>query len=266
MEDFSLLALVFVLGLRHGLDADHLACIDGLTRYNLREGRKTARWVGTLFSFGHGLVVATVGVILSMFSKEFTFPDYFDTVVTWVSVCSLALIGCLNAVNLVRSRSEQSDFKLRGIKGRFIPRIVRETTNPFMIILIGGVFALAADTVSQTSVWALASGNADNPYLPVALGLTFMAGMMLTDTIDSLIAYRMLAQSGQLGRTASKAMGWVIVALAFGVSFYEAFTYFYPWAELDFEVVGVVIFIMLLICFGGVRFLSRNSSKRISYR
>jgi high-affinity nickel-transport protein len=259
MEDFSLLALVFVLGLRHGLDADHLACIDGLTRYNLRQGRKTARWVGTLFSFGHGFVVATVGVILAMFSKEFTFPDYFDTLVTWVSVCSLALIGVLNTINLLRTRrGEGGDFKLRGIKGKFIPKVARETTNPFMIILVGGVFALAADTVSQTSVWALASGNADNGYLPILLGLTFMAGMMLTDTIDSLVAYRMLTQSGKLGRTASQAMGWVIVVLAFGVSFYEAFTYFNPWAELDFEVVGIVIFLLLLLTFGGVRYLSRN--------
>jgi high-affinity nickel-transport protein len=259
MENFSLLALVFVLGLRHGLDADHLACIDGLTRYNLRQGRKTARWVGTLFSFGHGLVVATVAIILSMISKDFTFPDYFDTVVTWISVVSLALIGCLNARNLIRNSSEQADFSVRGIKGRFIPRVVRETTNPFMIIGIGGLFALAADTVSQTSVWALASGNADG-YLPYVLGLTFMAGMMLTDTIDSLVAYRMLSQSGKLGRTASKVMGWVIVALAFGVSFYEAFTYFNPWAELDFEVVGVVIFCALLICFGGVRLVSSRNT------
>ncbi|KEO84122.1 sodium:proton antiporter [Tumebacillus flagellatus] len=262
MENFSLLALVFVLGLRHGLDADHLASIDGLTRYNLRQGRKTARWVGTLFSFGHGLIVATVGVILSMISKDFTFPDYFDTVVTWVSVCSLALIGCLNTVNLLRSRSEQGDFALRGIKGRFIPRVARETTNPVMIIVIGGVFALAADTVSQTSVWALASGNAHSNYLPFVLGLTFMAGMMLTDTIDSLVAYRMLAQSGKFGRTASRAMGWLIVALAFGVSFYEAFTFFNPWAELDFEVVGVVIFILLLLSFGGVWFLSRHQKSQ----
>ena len=30
----SLLILTFVLGMKHGFDADHLAIIDGLTRYN----------------------------------------------------------------------------------------------------------------------------------------------------------------------------------------------------------------------------------------
>jgi high-affinity nickel-transport protein len=32
----ALAALVFLLGLKHGFDADHLAAIDGLTRYNAR--------------------------------------------------------------------------------------------------------------------------------------------------------------------------------------------------------------------------------------
>ncbi|MGZ4112143.1 MAG: HoxN/HupN/NixA family nickel/cobalt transporter, partial [Tumebacillaceae bacterium] len=117
MEIISLLSFVFVLGLRHGLDADHLACIDGLTRYNIRQGRATARWVGTLFSFGHGAAVASIGVVLAMVSQQFTFPDYFDTVVTWVSIVSLFLIGTLNILNLIRTGKEASSYELRGVKG-----------------------------------------------------------------------------------------------------------------------------------------------------
>ena len=45
----ALLALVFVFGAKHGLDADHLATIDGLTRYNLRQAPARARWCGSLF-------------------------------------------------------------------------------------------------------------------------------------------------------------------------------------------------------------------------
>jgi high-affinity nickel-transport protein len=257
MNDVSLIIFVFILGLRHGLDADHLACIDGLIRYNWQMNSPIARWIGTLFSFGHGLVVASVAVILGMFIKNFTFPEYFDTVVTWLSITSLFLIGTLNSYNLLRTKSTESDFELRGIKGKFIPRIVRETTNPFLVILIGGVFAMAADTVSQTSVWVLAAGNSGS-YMPIILGLTFMIGMMITDTIDSLIAYRMISQSSRLGQSASRAMGWVIVALAYGVSFYEALTFFYPEAELDFEIVGVVVFVLLLLCFAVIRLQTKS--------
>jgi hypothetical protein len=41
----ALCALVFVLGLKHALDADHLAAIDGMTRLNAAAGRRLASWV-----------------------------------------------------------------------------------------------------------------------------------------------------------------------------------------------------------------------------
>ena len=56
----ALCALAFVLGARHGFDADHLATIDGLTRYNARTNPALARFCGALFSLGHGLVVCGV--------------------------------------------------------------------------------------------------------------------------------------------------------------------------------------------------------------
>ncbi|HEX6829121.1 MAG TPA: nickel transporter, partial [Burkholderiales bacterium] len=58
----ALLALVFTLGLKHGLEADHLVAIDGLTRYNAIARPRIARWCGTLFSLGHGAVVVAVAL------------------------------------------------------------------------------------------------------------------------------------------------------------------------------------------------------------
>jgi nickel/cobalt transporter (NiCoT) family protein len=254
MELVTLFLFVFVLGLRHGLDADHLACIDGLTRYNWRMKSPLAPWAGTLFSFGHGLVVTGVAVILGTFSQNFTFPSYFDTLTTWISVVSLFLIGTMNLYNLLRMQPGE-EFRLRGIKGKFLPRFAQETTRPFMIVLIGALFALAADTVSQTAVWTLAAGNSSGR-LSLFLGLTFMLGMMLVDTVDSQIAYRMLHQSRKIGQSVSRAFGWAIVVLAYGVSFYEAFNFFVPEVELDFEVVGTVLFVLLVSAFLWVRILS----------
>jgi nickel/cobalt transporter (NiCoT) family protein len=259
MENLSLIFLVFILGLRHGLDADHLAFIDGQIRYNWRMGSPIAPWVGTLFSFGHGSVVAIMSVILGMLIKDFKFPDFFDTFATWASIISLFLIGTLNIYNLLRTKANKKEFQVSGIKGKFISRIVKGTTNPFLIILVGALFALAAETVSQTSVWALAAGNSGK-YMPLILGLIFMVGMMITDTIDSLVAYRMINQSSKMGQSASRAIGWVIVVLAYGVSFYEAFTFFYPVVDLDFEIVGVFSFLFVLLCFTVVSVRAKSKS------
>ncbi len=259
MFNVSLALLVFVLGLRHGLDADHLAFIDGQTRYNWRVGSPIARWVGTLFSFGHGSIVTSVAVIVGMFMEDFKFPDYFTTFSTWASVISLLLIGTINIINLVCTQSQSGDFQLRGIKGKFIPRIVQETTNPFVIVLVGAIFALAADTVSQTSVWAIAAGNAGG-YMPLLLGLIFMIGMMTTDTIDSLVAYRMISHSSKLGQSASRVVGWIIVFLAYGVSIYEAINFLNPSVEINFEIVGICAFVLLVGCYFVMRFAIKKKT------
>jgi high-affinity nickel-transport protein len=58
----SLLLLTFVLGMKHGFDADHLATIDGLTRYNIRVRPALARYCGTLFRWaGGGIALALTG-------------------------------------------------------------------------------------------------------------------------------------------------------------------------------------------------------------
>ncbi|WP_025690194.1 HoxN/HupN/NixA family nickel/cobalt transporter [Paenibacillus zanthoxyli] len=261
MSTISLILLVFVLGLRHGLDADHLAFIDGQTRYNWRVGSPITRWVGTLFSFGHGAVVTGIATILGMFAQNFRFPEYFDAFATWVSIISLFLIGTMNIYHLLRSKFKNEEFQLKGIKGNLISKVSRGTTNPFLIILVGGIFALAAETISQTSIWALAAGNSFK-YMPLVLGLIFMLGMMITDTIDSLIAFKMMNQTSSLGQSASRIIGWVIVALAYGVSFYQAFIYFNPWAELNFEIVGIMIFLFLLFCFVFVNIRAKSKSVR----
>lgn len=248
METFALFGLVLILGIRHGIDADHLAYIDGVTRYNWQNGKAMARWVGTFFSIGHGVVVTMVAVLLGTVSSHFTFPARFDAVATWVSVISLFLIGTLNAKNLLRTANRTADFKISGIKGKWIPTRLLETQNPLMIVLVGAIFALAADTVSQTAIWAMAAKNAGG-LMPLLLGLTFTFGMVATDTFDSWISYKMFSRSDQMGQKVSRLMGWLIVLLAYGIATYEVVLYFRPKWQLDFQLLGAVLFTLFLTIF-----------------
>ena len=56
----ALCALAFVLGVKHGFDADHLATVDGITRCNCTLRPRLARYAGVLFSLGHGAVVVAI--------------------------------------------------------------------------------------------------------------------------------------------------------------------------------------------------------------
>src|ERR1700732_1680624 len=48
--------LAYSLGLRHALDADHIAAIDNVTRKLMQEGRRPVG-VGLFFALGHSTVV-----------------------------------------------------------------------------------------------------------------------------------------------------------------------------------------------------------------
>src|SRR5512145_447575 len=89
----ALCALVFLLGLKHGFDADHLATIDGLTRYNARHGRRFGRYCGALFSLGHGTVVLIIAAAVGLVSERWNAPEWLEAFGAWTSILFLTLIG-----------------------------------------------------------------------------------------------------------------------------------------------------------------------------
>ncbi len=92
----ALAALAFTLGLKHGLDADHLATIDGLTRFNARARPAMARWCGALFSLGHGAVVVVVAVTVGTVARQWEVPAWAGDLGAWISIAFLLALGLLN--------------------------------------------------------------------------------------------------------------------------------------------------------------------------
>ncbi len=138
---YPLVALAFVLGMKHGMDADHLATIDGLTRFNAAAGRKRlARFCGFLFSAGHGLVVCIVAVATSFLFQQGGVPAWMDGVGAWVSAFFLLSLGALN-LYAVFSTPAHEMVQMVGIKGRWLGRL-KHAGNPLVIALVGALFAL----------------------------------------------------------------------------------------------------------------------------
>ena len=87
----------FLLGVKRGFDADHLAIIDGLTRYNGRANPRLAPCCGTLFSLGHGVVVLAVAMVTSlMMAGASVVPAWMEDVGAVTSIVFLTLLGCVN--------------------------------------------------------------------------------------------------------------------------------------------------------------------------
>jgi high-affinity nickel-transport protein len=174
------------LGLRHGVDPDHLAAIDGLSRL------RPSRWNGVLFAIGHGILVTLlavgVGGLLARTVGRFA---------PWL----LILLG---AINLWRLRKPVTH------RHRGFSRIVRSSP-----LLLGILFGAGFETASQLSALVLAA-DMD----PWVLGLVFSAGMMLVDGTDGYLASRTQNQAiagGRRALRASRSLGIFVVVFSFGL-------------------------------------------------
>src|SRR6202034_1929144 len=94
--------LAYSFGLRHAVDADHIAAIDNVTRKLMQEGKQPVG-VGFFFALGHStvviLVAAGIAVTATALAAHFAaFKDIGGIVGTLVSTCFLFAIAAMNVV------------------------------------------------------------------------------------------------------------------------------------------------------------------------
>ena len=221
----ALMFLVFILGVKHGLDADHLATIDGLTRFNARGNPRLARGCGFLFSLGHGAVVIVIALAVGAASERWTVPAWMEDLGAWISITFLALLGAMNLVAVLAAQPDQVVQPV-GLKGRFLGRLQR-TGNPLLIAAVGALFALSFDTMSQAALFALTGTQFGGVAHSLTLGLLFMLGMMLMDGINGLWISRLIRRADRIACVASRVMGLAVGGLSllvagFGIAKYAS--------------------------------------------
>ena len=209
---------VFVLGLRHGADPDHLAAIDNLTRNSLSARRPFSRFVGTLFAGGHSVMVLSIAALAGLLGSRLAARGaMLETIGTWVSIVTLFAIAGLNIRQLVRNRIGA----MAGIKNSLLPRSLRAATSPLAAIPIGLLFGLGFDTSSQVATYALALTSGGGILLGLAIGLVFSLGMTVTDTLDSVLVYKLCTRHPLELVRATRVWIIAVTALALTVATYE---------------------------------------------
>jgi high-affinity nickel-transport protein len=225
LQTLSSLALVFALGLRHGLDPDHISAIDGMTFRSAGRGSRLAPWIGSLFAAGHGGVVTLVGVLVSVYSRRLPIPDAWIGQAERLPIVLLLVVGFLNWRELRRP----GPFRLTGWKARWLPGWLREGSGPVSVVLVGILFALAFDTVTQATAWGMAAATGGGILAALVVGVVFTLGMATTDSIDSrLVAGLLATRHAEARERLQRAVGSFVVALSFGVAFYELLVWWRP--------------------------------------
>ena len=208
---------VFALGLRHGADPDHLAAIDNVTRNGMTLGGRLTRFAGTLFAGGHSLMVLAIAALAGLLGAGIAAHGaQLEAIGTWVSIATLFALAVLNVKQLMDGAGAPS-----GLKSALLPRALRSATNPLVAIPIGMLFGLGFDTSSQIATYALAFSSGGGVAIAALIGLIFSCGMAVTDTLDSLLVYKLCSRSRAQAARATRIWLSGVTGLALAVGIYE---------------------------------------------
>lgn len=198
--------LAYGFGLRHAVDADHIAAIDNVTRKLMQEKKRPVA-VGFFFSLGHSTVVvlASVAVAITASAMQTRFDHYKEiggVIGTLVSALFLFAIALMNLIILksiysawrhVRNGGKyvEDDFDMlladRGFLSRLFRPVFRLITRSWHMYPLGFLFGLGFDTATEIGLLGIAATQASrglSPWAIMVFPVLFSASMSLIDTLD----------------------------------------------------------------------------------
>lgn len=214
----SVWCIAFLLGLRHGFDADHLAAIDAMSRFNLDKRPGLARNAGVLFSSGHAMVVLCAALFVASAAQAWQVPLALKTWGVWLSAAILLLLAALNIAAVWRLRPGHP---IGGWRSLLFARLF-QSERGWGIAAVGGMFALSFDTLGIASLLGLGlnvgnggnAGGAGGWQAALSASFAFFAGMLVTDGINGAFVSSMLRKSRATSTGPSPWMGYTVAAIS----------------------------------------------------
>jgi high-affinity nickel-transport protein len=207
-KPLSLCLVAYGLGLRHAVDADHIAAIDNVTRKLMEQNKRPAA-VGFFFSLGHSTVVVLMCLAVALGTDYLRdnpqFKEVGELIGGAVSAAFLLLLAFLNLIVFLRvfrayraaktSRqfskdSPESPLSGHGLLARVLRPLFNLVNQSWHMFPIGFLFGLGFDTASSVSLLGIGATQTAQE-LPIwsimVFPLLFTAGMCLIDTTDGVI-------------------------------------------------------------------------------
>jgi high-affinity nickel-transport protein len=201
------LGLLLALGLRHGLDPDHIAAVDSLTRLRFQANAFwSARLTGFQFALGHSLTVFLATLVF--YWQVFQLPDWLDQVGLWIS--SVVLVW-LAVVNLKHCLKGGSHGHLASPLKAWLMRAMGPLAHPMGV---GFAFAISFDSLAQAGLMAAKGhelgGVGALIFMPVCFGL----GMLCADTCNGLVMHLLVKNSQRVAQHSARWMSGLIAVLS----------------------------------------------------
>ena len=246
------LPTMILLGMRHGLDVDHITAIDNLVL--LHNAIKRSKWVGAGFSAGHMISILAEMVFIIYIIGSITNTG---NLAFWGGVIGAVALGVIGTINIY-------SMKKWGKSGSAIlaSKILSKTgmLGPVGSALVTGlVFGLGFDTATQISAISLSAVASATTGVQSALILAgfFALGMIPIDTFDSIILRSAFSKifNTKGFRYMSYALSGTAMIVAAAAS-YEILTHSVVLPEFT----GPVLAVAIVSTSFGYAFTTRNKS------
>lgn len=201
--------LAYSFGLRHAVDADHIAAIDNVTRKLMQQGKRPVA-TGLFFSLGHSTIVVLASIAVAATATAFkdrmaAFHSIGGVIGTLVSAAFLLLIAAVNVhilINVYRTFrhvarggnfvDEEFDMLMAksGLLARLLRPLFRMIDKSWHMYPLGFLFGLGFDTATEVGLLGISAASAANGisiWSILVFPVLFTAGMTLIDTTDSVL-------------------------------------------------------------------------------
>jgi high-affinity nickel-transport protein len=201
--------LAYGFGLRHAVDADHIAAIDNVVRKLMQEGKRPVT-VGFFFSLGHSSVVVLMSAVVALSASALqngfeAFKDVGGVIGTSVSAFFLLLVAIMNILIMMGTwktfrrvsrggHYDEEDMDMIVSRGgplahlfRPIFKIIRKSWHMYPL---GFLFGLGFDTATEVALLAISATEASKGlsiWSVLLFPALFTAGMSLVDTTDGIL-------------------------------------------------------------------------------
>ncbi len=217
--DFSILLLsnALILGLRHGLDLDHVAAIMDINSgvNNINSSKIKSLIFASMYALGHALIVIILGLGAIYFA--FNLPNNIDPVMERVVGFTLIILGLVvlyslgqNLINKETIRLQSRwmiileflgkaysylNFKLFKIKSEKSPALIKYGLQASFFL--GIIHGLGAETGSQILLISSVRGVRENNLAAIIL-LTFVLGLLISNTLVAIISKTAIVTSKKI--------------------------------------------------------------------
>lgn len=200
--------LAYTLGLRHAVDADHIAAIDNVTRKLMQDGQRPVG-TGFFFAIGHSVVVLVATLGIALMTGAAADIEGVKATGGLISTCvSAFFLFAIAGMNLMILRAvyrsyrrvlaggvyveEDLDMLLagRGLMARLLRPLFRLVRQSWHMAPLGFLFGLGFDTATEVGLLGLSASQAAQGMsfgVVLLFPALFAAGMALIDTTDGIM-------------------------------------------------------------------------------